>query len=270
MTTTFRVSFALVCAAAVTFATFSCSNSSGGSGGGGSPDGSSGGVIMSCSLPGDLCTQVVALPSEQAGEEQQCAKQGGAGGATTFAVAPCPTAGSFGCCTDPAAAEMQCAYNQDQASVLQGLCNNGKIWSGPDGGSTGGDGGATGAAAFVGTWARSGTQTITCPTGNPTTNNITGNLVIALGSASDTIVGTPPDGCQTNYSVSGNVATAAAGQSCNITTEAGIAETITVVTHTFTLSADGKTLDAEVTSTIDKTATNTTCTAVSSGTYTKQ
>ncbi|HTQ44729.1 MAG TPA: hypothetical protein VMI75_18335 [Polyangiaceae bacterium] len=45
---------------------------------------------------------------------------------------------------------------------------------------------------------------------------------------------TAPDGCVTNYSVSGNVATAAAGQVCNTTTEAGVAETITVISHTLT------------------------------------
>jgi hypothetical protein len=74
----------------------------------------------------------------------------------------------------------------------------------------------------------------------------------------------------TSYSITGNVATATAGQSCNITTEAGIAETITVTSRTLTLSADGRTLTSQGSDTIDKTATGVVCTGMSSGTFAKQ
>jgi hypothetical protein len=101
-------------------------------------------------------------------------------------------------------------------------------------------------------------------------NTITGNLVITLGSMPDSVTATQPDGCMTTFSVAGNVATASpTGQMCNVTTEAGVAETITVSSRTFTLSADGTSMMVMGTETIDKTATMTMCTATASGTYTK-
>jgi hypothetical protein len=257
--------FCALAAAAVTV--FACSSGGGGAGssgdgGSGSSSGGSGTVTFSCTVP-DLCTEVVGPPSGMAGELMACNTQNG-----TFGMG-CSTSGVVGCCNGIVT---QCAYSAAEAMVVQPLCaKNGRTWSAPDGGvANGAEGGVSGAGAFVGTWARSGTQTVTCPTGNPTTTMLKGALVIALGSASGSITATQPDGCVTNYTVTGNVATAAAGQSCNVTTEAGIAETITVTTHTLTLSADGTTLMSMGTETIDKTATMTMCTAMSSGTYTKQ
>lgn len=232
---------------------------SGGEGGSSSSSGGSGSVTFSCTIP-DLCTEVVAPPSAMAGEQQACAMQMG-----TFGMG-CATSGVVGCCSQ--GVETQCAYSVAEAMVLQPLCaKQGKTWSTPDGGSGGGSDG--GAGAFVGVWARSGSRTVTCPTGSPNVNAITGDLVIALGSAVGSITATQPDGCVTNYTVAGNVATAAAGQTCNVTTEAGVAETITVVSHTLALSADGATLVSMASETIDKTATMTMCSATSSGTYTK-
>ncbi len=238
-----------------------CSSSGGGASSGnaagGTSSGSAGAVIFSCTAA-DLCTEILAPPSAMAAELQVCNTQMG-----TFGTG-CSAVGVIGCCVH--GVETQCSYNALEAMVDEGLCaEEDGGWSMLDGGSA-----ASGAAAFVGTWARSGTQTVTCPTGTPTTGMITGNLVIALGSTAGAVTGTQPDGCVTNYAVSGNVATAAAGQSCSVTTEAGIAETDTVIAHTLTLSGDGTILTSMSSETIDKTATMTMCSAMGSGTYTKQ
>lgn len=235
-----------------------CSSSSSNSG-----DNSSGTVTYSCTVGGSQCTQIVGPPSASSGEQQTCSQQRG-----TFATAPCPTANATACCDNQPGGEAQCYYDSNpfDLATYQSLCSKqGGTWVPAEGGT-----GSGGASAFVATWARSGSQTVTCPTGNPTTTNITGNLVITLGSSATGIVGTQPDGCATNYTVSGNVATAAAGQSCNVTATGGVAETVTVQTHTLTLSTDGNTLASSSTDTIVKTATNTTCTGTASGTYTKQ
>jgi hypothetical protein len=236
-------------------AAFACSSSSGGNG---SPDGGSG-VTFACTVGGGICTQIVGPASSMSGEQNACAMQMG-----TFAVAACPTAGSFGCCKDANGIEMQCAYDPMDQQVLQGLCTNGKTWIPTEAGS-----GGMGPMAFVGTWMRSGTQTVMCP-GGTTMNMIAGNLVITLGSTSDGIVGTTPNGCVTSYSVVGTTASAMAGQTCNVTTEGGIAETITVISHTLMLSPDGKTLASMSSETIDKTAMMVTCMGTSTGNYAKQ
>ncbi len=138
--------------------------------------------------------------------------------------------------------------------------------SAPDGGTVD-DASGGGPGAFVGTWMRAGTETVTCPSGT-TTTNLTGDLMIQLAAASDTIAGLQPDGCLTIYTVAGDIATAESGQSCYPTTEAGV-EMISVISHTLTLSADGETLMSMGSENIDKTATMTECTSRSSGTYTK-
>jgi hypothetical protein len=244
---------------------------SGGGGGPGSGSGSStsgsggqstsgsvaGGTTFSCTLSGIVCVQIVAPASSMAAEKSACMG--------TFSVGTCPPAGIVACCDK--GVEDDCYFAGTTLSIFQSECKG--TWVTADGGVAIDDGGASGAAAFVGTWARSGSQTVTCP-GGVTTNAITGDLVITEGTTAGTIVGTQPDGCVTTYSVSGNVASAAAGQSCNTTTEAGVAETSTVVSHTLTLSADGSTLTSVGDETLDKTATMTMCTTVGMGTYTKE
>jgi hypothetical protein len=237
--------------------------SSSGSGSAADASTGAGSYTYSCMQGSDLCTQTTGPDPAQAGEQKACSMLSG-----TFAVGPCTTAGSLGCCIDATGVEEQCAYSAQEAPVLQGLCNHGKTWIAPDGGVAS-EAGVTGAAGFVGTWSRSGMQTVSCPTGT-TMSNITGDVVIALGSGSNTIVLTQPDGCMTTYSISGDVATATPGQSCSITTEAGIAETITVTSHTLTLAANGQTLASQGGDTIDKTAAGVTCTGMSSATFTKQ
>jgi hypothetical protein len=135
-----------------------------------------------------------------------------------------------------------------------------------------GDGAATGAAAFVGTWARSGEFAITCP-GKPESDEaITGDLLIALGGGSDSIVATQPDGCTLTYVVSGSVASAAAGQPCNSTIEGGTGSITTTVTHTLTLSSDGSSLAEASSDTVAFSlgdGGSLDCTATSTGTFTR-
>jgi hypothetical protein len=125
-----------------------------------------------------------------------------------------------------------------------------------------------GATGFVGTWARSGTQTVTC-NGTTMMTSFTGDLVLTLGASSGSITGTTPDGCVANYAVSGNVATAMPGQTCNVTTSGGVAEVLTIESRTFTLSADGNTLTEGGSETIDKVQVGIMCSAASTGTYTR-
>jgi hypothetical protein len=250
----------VVLAAGAVAMALACSSSSGG-GGSGSDGGS--GVLFACMEPdGSFCTQIYGPPSSMSAEQQACSVTMG-----KLTEGPCPMTGVIGCCIDPGGVEEQCSYNAT-AAINEGLCKNkGGTWVGPDGGPVG-EAGATGPSAFVGTWARSGSQTVMCP-GGTTTTMITGDLVIALGSASNTIAGTQPDGCVTTYTVSGNVASATAGEMCSVTTEGGVAETITTQSHTLTLSADGTTITSTSSDTIDKTATMTMCSATASGTLTK-
>jgi hypothetical protein len=233
------------------------------SGGGGTSDagydfgdgGTGSGVTFACTVDTSLCTQIVAPASAMSGEQQACTMQMG-----VFSTGPCPTAGAVGCCVN--GIEEQCAYTASEASILQMTCTGSKTW-------TGSDAGLTHAEMFIGTWARSGTQTVTCGTAAPTTSMLTGDLTITAGSNPASIVATAPDGCATSYTVVGMVATATPGESCNVTGEAGVAETVSVVMHTLTLSADGTTITSVGSSDIDKTATMTMCTATSMGTFTK-
>ena len=84
--------------------------------------------------------------------------------------------------------------------------------------SSSGSGTQTAAAQpFVGTWNRTGTSTSSCPGQQTNSGDITGTLVIALGTTGDTFTGTESThGCVTNYTVAGTVATQGPGQSCNV------------------------------------------------------
>jgi len=240
----------------------------GADGGGSGSSTGSGGVIYSCLLSGDdLCNQIVGTPGSASGEQSGCAALGGTTGSG------CPMTGVVGYC-DMGVGGTQYVYSASEAQIVQGLCammNNG-TWVGVDGGGgvggdSGGSGDSGGAAAFIGAWLRSGSQTTTCEGGSPTMITFAGTLTITAGSSPDTIIGTQPDGCVTDYTVSDNVATATPGQICNVTTDAGM-EKDTVVSHTLTLSADGATLTSTSTTSIDETATMTMCTATATGTYT--
>jgi len=115
--------------------------------------------------------------------------------------------------------------------------------SSSDAPSSDGDG-VMGAAAFVGTWARTIVVTITCPgMTTPDMQLIKTDIVITLGTAPDTIVGTQTGGCSTTYTVSGNVASSMVGMDvCTDIIGPYGCGTLTQAKHTFTLSSDGKTI----------------------------
>jgi hypothetical protein len=142
----------------------------------------------------------------------------------------------------------------------------------PDAGDAG-DAGATGVGAFVGTWGRAGTLALTCGI-HEYDYPITGTLSIALGTTSDAVVGTASDtGCTETYSVAGNVASAAAGQTCTLVTDAGSQTVLTAVKHTLTVSSDGTTLAGAASDTVAITGADggtESCTASSTGSFTKQ
>jgi hypothetical protein len=130
------------------------------------------------------------------------------------------------------------------------------------------------AQPFVGTWARTGTSTTSCPGAQTTSADITGTLTIALGATGDTFVGTESvHNCTTSYTVSGNVATAAAGQSCSYANPKGLPTTSTASSHTLTLGADGKTLTLSTSGSLviggPDGGASTTCTTTAQGTFTK-
>jgi hypothetical protein len=246
------------------------SGGAGGAGGVGTGAGGATGMVYSCTVAGLECLQATELPSEVTATQAACATEMG-----TYAGAPCPSTGYAGCCDKTSPPEMECYYPSQNTALYQSLCGSMKgTWVGMDGGvsdagPTDAGGPATGAAAFVGTWARSGTQMLTCPTGTPTTTTIKGDLLITLGTTAGTVVGNTADGCMTTFTVSGNVATATPGQTCNTTTDGGVAETITVNSRTLTLSADGSSVDVMGNESVDMTASGVTCTRTGSGTYTK-
>ncbi|MHB8418592.1 MAG: hypothetical protein ACYDCL_10980 [Myxococcales bacterium] len=69
---------------------------------------------------------------------------------------------------------------------------------------------------FIGTWqVQQYTNAYTCDGVNGSTND-TGNLVFGNGPNGE-IVSTPPDGCDLNWTPSGNTLTLVAGQNCSFT-----------------------------------------------------
>jgi hypothetical protein len=128
------------------------------------------------------------------------------------------------------------------------------------------------ASAFVGSWARSGTLTVTCPTGAPIITTLGNDLVITLGSTTGTIVATTPDGCMDSFTVSGTVATEGGGQTCTTMNDAGVTEDFMQTTHTLTLSADEQSLTEAAAGTVVRTVAGkaATCMETSTGTFTKQ
>jgi hypothetical protein len=99
------------------------------------------------------------------------------------------------------------------------------------------------AARFFGDWIyRSGTTTRTCPGERPTDAPPEGDVVISAGHAAGTLTVTEPGACALRFTLSGNVATAAADQTCAGSDGGGGLITFTKMTWTLTLSSDGQTL----------------------------
>jgi hypothetical protein len=101
-----------------------------------------------------------------------------------------------------------------------------------DNGDGGGGGGTTSdTAAFVGMWNYStGTGTLTCPNEPDQTLSAMGVLTITAGSTAGTITTSSTangSNCVTVFTVSGNAATANAGQTCTLSGTDDEGETIT-------------------------------------------
>jgi hypothetical protein len=87
---------------------------------------------------------------------------------------------------------------------------------------------------FVGTWSDTGSESITCSNGTTKAGAVGGNTVLVEGTDSD-LVETSSSGCNIKMTVSGNTATAIAGQSC-----LSSGTTVTVTSDVITLSGDKK------------------------------
>jgi hypothetical protein len=101
----------------------------------------------------------------------------------------------------------------------------------------------SGESPFVGTWSfTEGTDNVTCPTGN-TSESVTGNVNIkdAVGGG---LVVLDSEGCNFNYSASGNVATASNATCSRPAPEVGMGVTAEVTYSNITLSlADDQTMN---------------------------
>ncbi len=129
-----------------------------------------------------------------------------------------------------------------------------------DPGGASGDGGSA-AAELIGTWQGTDTVTFMCD-GGLQSDTVAHTIVIAAGTGSALAVSSSTTPCPFDFDLSGNVATARAGQSCTV--DAG--ETVKLDSWTLTLSDDKSTLTSKESAADDGTG----CTAASTGTYTKQ
>ncbi len=140
---------------------------------------------------------------------------------------------------------------------------------------------ATGASAFIGTWNAGGSNVVTCFDQATVTQDLTGTLDITAGPSSDTVTASYPDGCQLTFTVTGNVATIAPrSMICQGAIEMGTIPTSEQsVSHSLTLSADGRTLSESGNETVTETlpptdasddaSVITVCDWVTNGVYTK-
>lgn len=105
-----------------------------------------------------------------------------------------------------------------------------------------------GKSDFVGTWSETGSLTATCGS-HTQTSTISGNTTLVEGTDAD-LVSTSSNGCNIKFNVSGNVATAVAGQSCTSGNT-----TFTITTDVITLSSDKKSFTQTVAATADANGT---------------
>lgn len=121
---------------------------------------------------------------------------------------------------------------------------------------------------FIGTWfPTSGGVVLVCG-GQTSTADVTGDDEWTKGTSSDLF---QTQGCQFEANVSGDVATAPAGQTCATTDQTGAPGTITFVTYSFTLGAGNSTATENVTGTavfMDTTGTAS-CTLTENATYSR-
>jgi hypothetical protein len=262
------------------------SGSGSGSSSGADSGSSSGAVTVICNCPsgatgsyclsGQECDIYMYTGSEAqvsaSAEQKTCSSEG------ATIVTSCPTAGLVGCCLinqGPSLNTNECMYT-GTASVDEAMCtSNGDTWSTTpggeetDGSASGGPDGSTGLGAWVGTWARTGTETVTCGSAAPTMDTLGGDVVIALGTSSGTITLKQSNGCTFVFTVSGDVASVVAGQTCTeAPNDAGVTNTITEGMHTLTLSADGTTITSVDSNTEQKSNSQTVCTVTATATLT--
>jgi hypothetical protein len=196
----------------------------------------------------------------------------------TLGNAPCPNL--FGCCVQ--VAQTMCWLNEvDSPGPILGPVSCAGTWVMPDGGSSpsgddsgpGGDdggpgGGDSGGNPFIGTWTGDITIVAACGDASATTTSRSDTLDIAAGPSAGTLsVTTTSNGCVFVYSVSGDTATAQAGQVCDEKgKDGGVDETLSVNGRTLTYSdTGGPALSSTGSSTTVKGAT--TCNDQESGTY---
>jgi hypothetical protein len=111
---------------------------------------------------------------------------------------------------------------------------------------------------LIGTWTyTSGTSTLTC-SGKSTTTQVTGNITIAEGIQSGTIVIIGPN-CTTTEDVSGSSATALPGQTCTETTS-GVMDVATITSLTLTLDDGVLSLTSGSTDVLSEGGASTDCT----------
>ena len=129
---------------------------------------------------------------------------------------------------------------------------------------------------FIGTWSPSGTYTLTCG-GDAQTTQLTDNITWATSSTSDLIQTSAGSSCVIHANVSGNTATASAGQSCTTSgtddTGAAYQMTINLQNYTFVVAADGHTAQESLSANVSYISggVTTPCTMVESAvSFTKQ
>ena len=143
-------------------------------------------------------------------------------------------------------------------------------------GSSGGTSGGDPTAPFVGTWTYSSGSIVpmmcsaglSVPSfdlsGDPMTVTKDGNMVAAAIKGNGLM-------CNVNFTVSGSIATATAGQTCTVMVNAGTLGTITglVTISTFTLTVSGDMLSMAMTGTATAEGGALTCPTTASGSATR-
>jgi hypothetical protein len=98
--------------------------------------------------------------------------------------------------------------------------------------------GGTDISSWLGSWNAAVTEQETCPPAPVNTTSLTGTLAIVAGTASDSIITQPPNGCDLTWTVSGNDATLVANQTCSVPGSAGGTWNPTFTTGGLTLNGN--------------------------------
>ncbi|HUB05713.1 MAG TPA: hypothetical protein VMB50_01865 [Myxococcales bacterium] len=126
--------------------------------------------------------------------------------------------------------------------------------------------GGGGASAFLGTYSNTGTDSWSGCAVPPASESGSATLVVVAGPSSNQIT-TEQQGCNLNWTVSGDTATLISGQTCTGTTN-GTAWTLTYASGTWALSGSTLTGTATGSQVFENTSGAETCTLSQSGTAT--